>query len=125
MPEDSQSGDSPPQGGVFGNLPDTRPGTRSPRRRSGGGEPQAKPAATKATARKASPQPPNRAPKAEPSAAPPAGRGEGAPVARGEGIGGIEDLAWAGVAAAAEAATLGVRIASRALDALRGSSERD
>jgi hypothetical protein len=128
VPEDSQSGDSPPQGGVFGNLPDTRPGTRSPRRRSGGAEREAKPAAKKAAPRTASPERPKRAPKAEPSppSPPPTPRsGEGAPAARGEGIAGIEDLAWAGVAAAAEAATLGVRIASRALDALRGSAERD
>ncbi|MGH2953913.1 MAG: hypothetical protein ACRDK9_07805, partial [Solirubrobacterales bacterium] len=37
---------------------------------------------------------------------------------------GIEDVAWAGVAAAAEAATIGVRIANRALDALRDSVDR-
>ena len=39
--------------------------------------------------------------------------------------GGLEDIAWAGVAAAAEAATIGVRLASRAIEALRGSSERE
>jgi hypothetical protein len=37
---------------------------------------------------------------------------------------GLEDLAWAGVAAAAEAATIGVRLASRAMEALRDSVER-
>jgi hypothetical protein len=125
--EDSQSGDSPGQGGVFGNLPDTRPGTRSPRRQSGGGgsAPKGKPAAAKAQPERT---PPKSAPKPAPAArsAPPPPRPEpAAPTQRGEGGGGIEDLAWAGVAAAAEAATLGVRLASRAFDALRGSAERD
>jgi hypothetical protein len=32
---------------------------------------------------------------------------------------GIEDVAWAGVTVAAEAATLGVRLVSRALEAVR------
>jgi hypothetical protein len=31
----------------------------------------------------------------------------------------VEDLAWAGIAVAAEAATLGVRIMSRAIGAVR------
>jgi hypothetical protein len=108
---------------VFGNLPDTRPGTRSPRRRSGDGSKEAPPAPKpKAQAQpEATPQPPKREPSGQPADSPqPA-----PPGARSEGIGNIEDLAWAGVAAAAEAATLGVRLASRALDALRGSPERD
>ena len=36
----------------------------------------------------------------------------------------LEDIAWAGVAAAAEAATLGVRLANKAIEAFRGTSER-
>ena len=39
--------------------------------------------------------------------------------------GGLDDVAWAGVAVAAEAATIGVRLASRAIEAVRGNSERD
>ena len=38
--------------------------------------------------------------------------------------GGIEDLAWAGVAVAAEAATLGVRLLSRAVEAVRKPADR-
>ena len=41
-----------------------------------------------------------------------------------EAPGGLEDLAWAGVAAAAEAATLGVRLATRAVEALRDAAPR-
>lgn len=37
---------------------------------------------------------------------------------------GVEDIAWAGVAVAAEAATLGVRLANRALGAMRDAVER-
>ena len=37
---------------------------------------------------------------------------------------GIEDVAWAGVAAAAEAATIGVRLANRALEAMRDTVDR-
>jgi hypothetical protein len=124
--EDSQSADSPPQGSVFGNLPGARPGPRSPRRESGKKEAgrlseskaQEKPRKPQTKTR---PQPRERQPPGQPAGTPqPPLSG-----ARSEGIGGIEDLAWAGVAAAAEAATLGVRLASRAFDALRGSPERD
>jgi hypothetical protein len=37
---------------------------------------------------------------------------------------GLEDLAWAGIAVTAEAATLGVRLFSRAIDAARKAAER-
>jgi outer membrane biosynthesis protein TonB len=114
-----EAADSP--GSVFGNLPDSRPGTRSPRRNRGAkteakpkGTPKPKPKAATKPKPKAAPKP---APAAKPKAAP-----ERDP-ARQEAGGGIEDLAWAGVAAAAEAATLGVRLASRAIEALRGNPE--
>jgi len=120
-------GDDSP-GSVFGNLPDSRPGSRSPRRRSGKGggvakakaKPavKAKPKPKRAAKPKAAPRP-RAAPKPPPSA-PPEREREPAAAARG---GGLEDLAWAGVAAAAEAATLGVRLASRAIESLRGNSE--
>jgi len=41
-----------------------------------------------------------------------------------EGGAGLEDLAWAGIAVTAEAATLGVRLFSRAIDAARKATER-
>ena len=113
-------------GSVFGNLPDSRPGSRSPRRRSGKGggtaKAKAKPAAKAKPKRAAKPKAaprPRAGPKPPPSA-PPEREREPAGAASG---GGLEDLAWAGVAAAAEAATLGVRLASRAIESLRGNSE--
>jgi hypothetical protein len=123
---------------VFGNLPDSRPGARSPRRdaakkRAAGGGPRAKTKSTRAEPKpKAAPRP-----TAEPSgvgeprkAREPSGgdAGEAAeseartPEAK-EGAG-LEDLAWAGIAAAAEAAALGVRLASRAMEALRKPVDR-
>lgn len=138
--EDSHHDDPSQQGGVFGNLPDARPGKRSPRRSSGkdsapatrarSAPVQAKKASRAGNGAKGTPSAPKRA--AEPNRRSSAPKGQAAgtpqprpPGARAEGAGGIEDLAWAGVAAAAEAATLGVRLASRALDALRGSPERE
>jgi hypothetical protein len=95
-------------GGVFGNLPDSRPGTRSPRRDSArAARPKANAARPRSTA--SPPKPKQPAPEAEP--------------AEKQG-GGLEDIAWAGVAAAAEAATIGVRLASRAIEALRGNPEK-
>jgi hypothetical protein len=37
---------------------------------------------------------------------------------------GLDDLVWAGVAIAAEAATLGIRLANRALEKMSGDAER-
>ena len=101
--------------GVFGNLPSERPGVRSPRR---GGEKDA-PAAKARQAKAAAPRkppPPKSPPRVErsepkPSAVPP----DEASASRK----GIEEAAWAGVTVAAEAATLGVRLFSRALEAVR------
>ena len=134
------------QDGVFGNLPRSRPGTRSPRRDRGskasGGEaaagaaksPRGKPqsgvaqprATSSSTAAKRRSQ---AAASAKPRALrPPPPRADAAaapatPTAPSSQRG-IEDVAWAGVAAAAEAATLGVRLASRAIEAMRGAVER-
>lgn len=86
--------------GVFGSLPDSRPALRSPRRR--GGE-QAGGAETP----------------------PPVARSEAPePEARAAGAGGVEDLAWTGIAVAAEAATLGVRLLTRAVDAVHRPADR-
>ena len=100
--------------GVFGNLPGTRPGLRSPRR---GEQPRPgerpKPRAPRAAGRARSAR--DHAPPPPKPATPPA---------RGAEHGGVEDLAWAGIAVAAEAATLGVRLMSRALEAVRKPPER-
>jgi hypothetical protein len=100
-PEQDEAAD-----GVFGNLPRTRPGTRSARRDSE--EARKRRPSAQAAGR------PERAGIAEP--APPAPEQEPG--------GGIEDVAWAGVAAAAEAATIGVRLANRALEAMRDAVDR-
>jgi hypothetical protein len=120
------------QGGVFGNLPGSRPGSRSPRRGSGERKPAPR-AAAKPRPRKRAPaasaaEPrrrpaPRPGPDREPEPATARADRESEEAARADS-GGIEDLAWAGVAVAAEAATIGVRLASRAIEALRGSSER-
>jgi hypothetical protein len=122
-----------PQGGVFGNLPDSRPGTRSPRRDAASDErtrrstPRAKAAGTRTKQRPSRPAPrrPSPEPKPRASADPPEPEREGR-AAEGEPAagGGLEDLAWAGIAAAAEAATIGVRLASRAMEALRKPVDR-
>jgi hypothetical protein len=110
--------------GVFGNLPSERPGVRSPRRQgdkdsAAGKAKQAKSAAAKPAARKPSPPPP---PPREPArGTEPSEPGPSAtpPEEEASSRGGIEEVAWAGVTVAAEAATLGVRLFSRALEAVR------
>lgn len=119
--------------GLFGKLPRSRPGARSPRRRHSGAASAAGAGSTMPRTRTPSPassagrasaaggpgasaSPPRRPPRSgEREAAAPAESGEG---------GGIEDLAWAGIAVTAEAATLGVRLLSRAIDAARRATER-
>jgi hypothetical protein len=104
---------APPEG-VFGNLPKARPGARSARRDQPAARPRRAAAAAEAGQAKraaADPEPPTRA--GEPPPPDPEARG-----------GGIEDVAWAGVAAAAEAATIGVRLATRALEAMRDAVDR-
>jgi hypothetical protein len=128
MGESDQAGIDPEQGSVFGNLPRSRPGTRSPRRDSasrrqadGGIERPAEPEAEPSV----EPEPAVEPPRAEARDREP--DSESAPDAEAEPDregGGLEDLAWAGVAAAAEAATIGVRLASRAMEAVRDSVER-
>ncbi len=111
-------------------CPDSRPGPRSPRRddgrRSSGGRrkaarrSRAAPAADAAARRAA-----KRERRREARPARSRGRARAArPEAEPESGGGLEDIAWAGVAAAAEAATLGVRLRNTRLEALRGNSER-
>jgi hypothetical protein len=134
-PESSKT-EPPTQGGVFGNLPDARPGTRSPRRTSAakaGGNAKTKGkqranAAAKATATPRANAKAKPAPKAAPAAKPPPPRPDAAEPRRPapeQQPGGLADVAWAGIAVAAEAATIGVRLASRAIEAVRGNTERD
>jgi hypothetical protein len=132
MNSEPETPEPPPRDrGVFGNLPSARPGVRSPRRetekqvtgkarRAKAVESPARPRSAPSSAsrsggptRKAS-EPrrgPAEVPEAPPSAAPPPD-----PTAPRRSV---EDVAWAGVTVAAEAATLGVRLLSRALGAVR------
>lgn len=107
-------GDEP--AGVFGNLPRTRPGSRSPMRDAGATRPRPAPRAAPSTPAEG---PPATPPPPEPQASDPSPPRPDAPQG-----GGIEDVAWAGVAAAAEAATIGVRLATRALEAMRDAVDR-
>ena len=113
--------------GVFGNLPSSRPGSRSPRRRdTGGGDSPPEPVAAEPAPEpkpkpKAPPKPPK--PPKPPSEPPPPEPGDD-PLAPRSSINGVEDLAWAGVAVAAQAATAGIRFTSRALEAARKSIDR-
>lgn len=119
--------------GVFGNLPSARPGVRSPRRDNKGesspkrakskdakGKPSSRAganaprASAPRRAQKPAPPPPTRASAGPPRAPSPA---ESAPSESGRR--GVEDVAWAGITVAAEAATLGVRLFSRAVEAVR------
>jgi hypothetical protein len=117
--------------GVFGNLPSARPGVRSPRR---DGEKQAstqkarqakpaKPPAPSRSVRSSASRSREQTRKASEPRREPAAASEAAPSAPppepGSPRRGIEDVAWAGVTVAAEAATLGVRLLSRALGAVR------
>jgi len=67
-----------------------------------------------------------RTPRPPPSRsdAPPRARPEPEPQSERSGVGGVEDMAWAGIAAAAEAATLGVRLATKAFEAVRKDADR-
>jgi hypothetical protein len=113
--------------GVFGKLPSARPGVRSPRR----SEPatRAKPRAAEPSAGGpakpeppvSAPPPPRRPPPGSPQ--PPRASTAEEPEPGREGHG-VEDLAWAGITVAAEAATLGVRLLSRAVDAVRKPVDR-
>ena len=145
---DDQREDRPERPSVFGNLPASRPGARSPRRESpgrgpSGGRRKETPSEPSAAAMQATPRPRTSAPggdrpagpetRRRPEPAGPEAERRAEPHARDvptsadadadRGVG-LEDLAWAGVAAVAETATIGVRLVSRAMEALRGSDRR-
>jgi len=120
---------TPGDSGVFGNLPSSRPGVRSPRR-EGDKRGTAKSAKAKAAGKpppsRSSPSSPRPHPREqpalprEPSATAPDPSPYVAPQQEPTSSrAGIEEVAWAGVTVAAEAATLGVRLFSRALEAVR------
>jgi hypothetical protein len=117
MPDDTREAGEQSSAGVFGNLPASRPGTRSPRREGGGAAEEAPP----------EPPPAEPAPAVEAGAAPPPPppKPSGPPAPSVQRPAGLEDLAWAGIAVAAQAATAGVRAASRALETVRKSVDRD
>jgi hypothetical protein len=112
--------------GVFGNLPSERPGVRSPRRGEGkskkpkaGGTRSKKAAPVGAKAAKPAPSAPAKAPPPPPRPAREQPPPQPAPEAAESGRGSVEEVAWAGITVAAAAATLGVRLVSRALEAVR------
>jgi hypothetical protein len=137
MPDEKQSEGAPGEpGGIFGKLPSARPGVRSPRRAparraqetKGATEPASAGTAGGAASRASPPPPP---PSSRRASSPPSGRPsppppsrDDAPEAPGGRGGGVEDVAWAGITVAAEAATLGVRLLSRAVEAVRKPTER-
>ena len=113
--------------GVFGNLPSSRPGSRSPRRKGAGAGEEAAPepvAAEPEPAPQPEPASVQEPAAAEPEAEPPPPEAADDPLAPRPGIHGVEDLAWAGVAVAAQAATAGIRFTSKALEAARKSIDR-
>ena len=123
-PDPAELASDAPQGSVFGNLPDSRPGGRSPRRDTAAKA--RKPAAKRAAKATAKPKPKPKAPR-RPDSKPrpaPAGRRPDPVDAEPESPTGIEDIAWAGVATIAEAATVGVRLLNKTFEALRGNSEK-
>ena len=125
VPSDRSEADPAADSGVFGKLPRSRPGTRSPRR-AGAAEASGRRAASTPM-----PQPRPRSRASRPSRkrveplpdAAPAAQERTAPDPEEQGAG-LEELAWAGIAVTAEAATLGVRLVSRAIDAARRAAER-
>jgi hypothetical protein len=128
------SDETPENSGLFGKLPRSRPGIRSARRPAtdGGSKPppqppkrtQARPTQARPKASAARSKPAASRPRPSP---PPRPRSESAPKSGSDPSGepaGLEELAWAGIAVTAEAATLGVRLVTRALDAARRATER-
>ncbi len=124
MADDGQDAAESPEG-VFGNLPSTRPGSRSPRRRGASGDEEAAPepqTPDRADAPEPQPEPASTTPDPVTEPEPPQPADD--PLAPQPGIHGVEDLAWAGVAVVAQAATAGIRFTSRALEAARKSIDR-
>jgi hypothetical protein len=131
MTEPEDSPESPPgDSGLFSQLPSTRPGTRSPRRDStaAGKRPPAKsskPAAMRAAAaRPAQPKPRATSKTGDAPAREPGRPSATTDPGSGDAPSQLEELAWAGIAVTAEAATLGVRLIGRAFEAARKATDR-
>jgi hypothetical protein len=152
MTEPRKSDDETRDGGVFGKLPSERPGMRSTRRkgrgtkatptgaktpsaknRQVGGRGSSRTGAARPRSETASPgvrrtdtsgrgsaTPPPAQPRVtgEPEATEPPDTPEAGDAP------GVEDLAWAGITVAAEAAALGVRLLNRAVGAVRKPTDR-
>ncbi len=110
--------------GVFGNLPSARPGSRSPRRRGSSGASDSVAAETPAEPEPEIFDEPETVKESETFDEPEPPQPFDDPIAPQPGIHGVEDLAWAGVAVVAQAATAGIRFTSRALEAARKSIDR-
>lgn len=119
------------EAGIFAKLPDSRPGPRSPRRRSpAAGQKVAAERSATTGARREPPAPITQSPpqaEAKPAPAvekPPTPPRPAPPTPPPHQPPSLEEIAWAGIAAAAETATIGIRIASKAIEAVRGATER-
>ena len=111
--------------GVFGNLPSTRPGSRSPRRGdTNAEEPPAADSPEPVAPTEPEPQAAELPAESEPESEPDPPQPVDDPLAPQPSIQGVEDLAWAGIAVAAQAATAGIRFTSKALEAARKSIDR-
>ncbi|UJA19559.1 hypothetical protein HJD18_04615 [Thermoleophilia bacterium SCSIO 60948] len=124
-PDDNQADGERPSDDLFAALPRSRPGSRSELRDRSRNRPPRRPSPTQP----AKVDPPVVAEADRAAVDPPApSRTSPAPATSAEGAddprGSVEGLAWAGVTAAAEAATLGVKLATRAMSAVRGAVER-
>lgn len=113
---------------LFGKLPNARPGVRSPRRAAEGttapptASPDVRPPDTTEHGSPSSPPTQDGDPREHAVASPPPTEPtatEETEASEPRDAPGVEDLAWAGVTVAAEAATLGVRLLSRAIEAVR------
>jgi hypothetical protein len=140
MPDRNDTESGPERAGdIFGKLPSERPGMRSPRRRADSKNTERQPSKSSSARAPGTQRPPGsrarpRSPRepttSRPPARPPSPRAAAPPSAsreaQGPGTGGsgIQDVAWAGITVAAEAATLGVRLLGRAVEAARRPIER-
>jgi len=118
QPEEAANGEK----GVFGNLPSGRPGVRSPRR--GVGRDKAASSGARAAGQQPASEQEPKPPPARPTSPPPPRAEPVEPEPGAAQSGGVEDLAWAGITVAAEAATLGVRLLGRAVEAVRKPSDQ-
>ena len=104
--------DDAPQDSILGSLPRSRPSVRSPRRDMDQAARARRAAASKPKARSRRAEPRRTAAQAS------------SPGSEAEDVGGVEEIAKAGVTTAVQVATAGLRFAGRAAGAIRESLER-